>query len=114
LKVDVILSVTTRSLNLFKSALEELVNIIDDIEAEDDVQYFSEEDTLELYDNCIYLMEEFKVPYCYEVGCKVRYKGEEKVIQTYRIVDDDYIMVYFTDNTNNESTSYRCMEPIGS
>lgn len=45
--------------NLFKTALEELVNIIDDIEAEDDVQYFSEEDTLELYDNCIYLMEEF-------------------------------------------------------
>ena len=44
---------------LFKTALEELVNIIDDIEADEDVQYFSEEDTLELYDNCIYLMEEF-------------------------------------------------------
>ena len=44
---------------LFKTALEELTNIIDDIEAEDDVLYFSEEDALELYDNCIYLMEEF-------------------------------------------------------
>ena len=45
--------------NLFKNALKELTNIIDEIEAEEDVQYFSEEDTLELYDNCIYLMEEF-------------------------------------------------------
>ena len=44
---------------LFKTALEELTNIIDDIEAEEDVQYFSEEDALDLYDNCIYLMEEF-------------------------------------------------------
>jgi len=44
---------------LFKSALEELTNIIDDIEADEDVQYFSEEDALDLYDNCIYLMEEF-------------------------------------------------------
>jgi len=44
---------------LFKNALEELTNIIDDIEAEEDVRYFSEEDALELYDNCIYLMEEF-------------------------------------------------------
>jgi putative phage-type endonuclease len=44
---------------LFKTALEELTNIIDDIEADEDVQYFSEEDALELYDNCIYLMEEF-------------------------------------------------------
>jgi len=44
---------------LFKTALEELTNIIDDIEAEDDVLYFSEEDALDLYDNCIYLMEEF-------------------------------------------------------
>jgi hypothetical protein len=45
--------------NLFKNALKKLTNIIDEIEAEEDVQYFSEEDTLELYDNCIYLMEEF-------------------------------------------------------
>jgi putative phage-type endonuclease len=45
--------------NLFKTALEELVNIIDDIEADEDVQYFSEDDALDLYDNCIYLMEEF-------------------------------------------------------
>ena len=44
---------------LFKAALEELTNIIDDIEADEDVQYFSEDDALELYDNCIYLMEEF-------------------------------------------------------
>ena len=44
---------------LFKAALEELTNIIDDIEAEEDVRYFNEEDALELYDNCIYLMEEF-------------------------------------------------------
>jgi putative phage-type endonuclease len=44
---------------LFKTALEELANIIDDIEADEDVQYFSDEDALELYDNCIYLMEEF-------------------------------------------------------
>lgn len=44
---------------LFKTALEELTNIIDDIEADEDVQYFSEEDALDLYDNCIYLMEEF-------------------------------------------------------
>ena len=34
--------------NLFKNALKELTNIIDEIEAEEDVQYFSEEDTLEL------------------------------------------------------------------
>ena len=45
--------------NLFKTALEELVNIIDDIEADEDAQYFSEDDALDLYDNCIYLMEEF-------------------------------------------------------
>ena len=45
--------------NLFKTALEELVNIIDDIEADEDVRYFSEDDALDLYDNCIYLMEEF-------------------------------------------------------
>ena len=44
---------------LFKAALEELTNIIDDIEADEDVRYFSEDDALELYDNCIYLMEEF-------------------------------------------------------
>ena len=44
---------------LFKTALEELANIIDDIEADEDVQYFREDDALELYDNCIYLMEEF-------------------------------------------------------
>ena len=44
---------------LFKNALKELTNIIDEIEAEEDVQYFSEEDALEVYDNCIYLMEEF-------------------------------------------------------
>jgi putative phage-type endonuclease len=44
---------------LFKTALEELTNIIDEIEADEYVQYFSEDDALELYDNCIYLMEEF-------------------------------------------------------
>ena len=44
---------------LFKNALKELTNIIDEIEAEEDVQYFSEEDALDVYDNCIYLMEEF-------------------------------------------------------
>ena len=44
---------------LFKNALEELTNIIDDIEADENIQYFNEEDALELYDNCIYLMEEF-------------------------------------------------------
>ena len=36
--------------NLFKNALKELTNIIDEIEAEEDVQYFSEEDTLALYE----------------------------------------------------------------
>jgi putative phage-type endonuclease len=45
--------------NLLKHALKELTNIIDEIEAEDDVKYFEEDDALELYDNCIYLMEEF-------------------------------------------------------
>ena len=44
---------------LFKNALKELTNIIDEIEAEEDVPYFSEEDALDVYDNCIYLMEEF-------------------------------------------------------
>lgn len=44
---------------LFKNALTGLTNIIDEIQAEDDVQYFNEEEELELHDNCIYLMEEF-------------------------------------------------------
>jgi putative phage-type endonuclease len=41
------------------NALQELTNIIDEIKADEDTPFFSEEDALELYDNCIYLMEEF-------------------------------------------------------
>jgi putative phage-type endonuclease len=38
--------------------LEELDNIIDKIQAEDD-PYFTDDDALELYNTCLYLMEEF-------------------------------------------------------
>lgn len=44
---------------VFINALHELTNIIDEIEADEDDVFFSEEDAHELYDNCIYLMEEF-------------------------------------------------------
>ena len=44
---------------IFINALHELTNIIDEIEADEDTPFFSEEDAHELYDNCIYLMEEF-------------------------------------------------------
>ena len=44
---------------VFINALQELTNIIDEIKADEDDVFFSEEDALELYDNCIYLMEEF-------------------------------------------------------
>jgi|LauGreDrversion4_2_1035121.scaffolds.fasta_scaffold27879_5 putative phage-type endonuclease len=43
---------------IFKNALEELDNIIDKIQAEDD-PYFTDDDALELYNTCLYLMEEF-------------------------------------------------------
>ncbi len=43
---------------IFTNALQELDNIIDEIVAEDDVHYFEDKDALELYETCIYLMEE--------------------------------------------------------
>ena len=43
---------------IFKNALEELDNIIDKIQAEND-PYFTDDDALELYNTCLYLMEEF-------------------------------------------------------
>ena len=46
------------SLKLFNFGLEELDNIIDKIQAEDD-PYFTDDDSLELYNTCLYLMEEF-------------------------------------------------------
>ncbi len=42
----------------FNFALEELDNIINEITA-DETPYFTDEDALELYDTCLYLMEEF-------------------------------------------------------
>lgn len=44
---------------LLISALGELTNIIDDLEADEDALYFTDDDALEVYENCIYLMEEF-------------------------------------------------------
>lgn len=46
------------SIKLFNFGLEELDNIIDKIQAEDD-PYFTDDDSLELYNTCLYLMEEF-------------------------------------------------------
>ena len=46
------------SSKLFNFALEELDNIIDKIQAEDS-PYFTDDDALELYNTCLYLMEEF-------------------------------------------------------
>jgi len=46
---------TTKILNF---ALEELENIIDQIKT-DDTPYFSDSEAIELYDTCLYLMEEF-------------------------------------------------------
>ena len=46
------------SIKLFNFGLEELDNIIDKIQAEDD-PYFTDDDALELYNTCLYLMEEF-------------------------------------------------------
>jgi len=44
---------------IFTNALEELDNIIDKITADEDVKFFNEEDALDLYNTCLYLMEEF-------------------------------------------------------
>ena len=46
------------SIKLFNFGLEELDNIIDKIQAQDD-PYFTDDDSLELYNTCLYLMEEF-------------------------------------------------------
>ena len=46
------------SIKLFNFGLEELDNIIEEIQAEDD-PYFTDDDSLELYNTCLYLMEEF-------------------------------------------------------
>ncbi len=46
------------SLKLFNFGLEELDNIIEEIQAQDD-PYFTDDDSLELYNTCLYLMEEF-------------------------------------------------------
>lgn len=45
--------------SVFTNALEELDNIIDKITADEDVKFFNEEDALDLYNTCLYLMEEF-------------------------------------------------------
>ena len=44
---------------IFTNALQELDNIIDEIKADDNVKFFNEESELELYNTCLYLMEEF-------------------------------------------------------
>lgn len=44
---------------IFTNALQELDNIIDEIKADDNVKFFNEESALELYNTCLYLMEEF-------------------------------------------------------
>jgi putative phage-type endonuclease len=46
------------SIKLFNFGLEELNNIIDKIQAQDD-PYFTDDDALELYNTCLYLMEDF-------------------------------------------------------
>lgn len=45
--------------SVFTNALQELDNIIDEITADEDVKFFSNEDALEMYNTCLYLMEEF-------------------------------------------------------
>ena len=45
--------------SVFTNALEALDNIIDEITADEDVKFFSNEDALEMYNTCLYLMEEF-------------------------------------------------------
>ena len=45
--------------SIFTNALKELDNIIDEITADDDVTFFNNDDALELYNTCLYLMEEF-------------------------------------------------------
>ena len=44
---------------VFTNALQELDNIIDEIKADEDAKFFSEDDALDLYNTCLYLMEEF-------------------------------------------------------
>ena len=46
------------SIKLFNFGLEELDNIIEEIQAQDE-PYFTDDDSLELYNTCLYLMEEF-------------------------------------------------------
>ena len=45
--------------SVFTNALQELDNIIDEITADEDVKFFGNEDALEMYNTCLYLMEEF-------------------------------------------------------
>ena len=45
--------------SVFTNALQKLDNIIDEITADEDVKFFSNEDALEMYNTCLYLMEEF-------------------------------------------------------
>jgi putative phage-type endonuclease len=44
---------------IFITALGELTNILDELEADEDALYFTDEESIEVYDNCVYLMEEF-------------------------------------------------------
>jgi putative phage-type endonuclease len=44
---------------VFTNALQELDNIIDEITADEDAMFFSDDDALDLYNTCLYLMEEF-------------------------------------------------------
>ena len=44
---------------VFTNALQELDNIIDEIKADEDAKFFSDDDALDLYNTCLYLMEEF-------------------------------------------------------
>ena len=45
--------------SVFTNALQKLDNIIDEITADEDVKFFSNDDALEMYNTCLYLMEEF-------------------------------------------------------
>ena len=45
--------------SIFTNALKELDNIIDEITADEDTKFFNDDDALELYNTCLYLMEEF-------------------------------------------------------
>lgn len=45
--------------SVFTNALQELDNIIDEIKADVEVKFFNDEDALEMYNTCLYLMEEF-------------------------------------------------------